>query len=330
MGEVYRAHDTKLGRDVALKLLPDEFARDADRMARFTQEAQILASLNHSNIAAIYGVEDAGAQHALVLELVDGESLAERIAKGPMPIQASLRIGLQITEALDAAHEKGIVHRDLKPANIKITPQGIVKILDFGLARTLQERHIPAINLSQYPTLKGEGTDHGMILGSSGYMSPEQARGKPTDRRADIWAFGVVMFEMLTGRRAFEGETISDSLAKILEREPDWQLLPPRTPNALRKLVQSCLKKDLRERLQSIGDARNTLLEILSEPGDFEQIEMPAANARKRVLLWALVPAIFLAGWLAKPAPVPSIRFSRRTVSGWGSFHGAHRRKRKS
>jgi serine/threonine-protein kinase len=312
MGEVYRAHDTKLGRDVALKLLPDEFARDADRMTRFTREAQILAALNHPNIAAIYGVEDGGSQHALVLELVDGESLAERIAKGPIPVAGALRIGLQIAEALDAAHEKGIVHRDLKPANIKISSQGVVKVLDFGLARTLHDEHNPTISLSQYPTLKGDGTDPGMIVGSVGYMSPEQARGKPTDRRADIWAFGAVMFEMLSAHRAFEGETPSDSLVKILERDPDWHQLPVRTPAALRKLIQRCLKKDLRDRLQSIGDARHTLLELLMDPAALEQIEMPSGSSWKRLLLWALAPAVFLAGWLAKPAPTPPAVLTER------------------
>ena len=303
MGEVYRARDTKLVRDVALKLLPDEFSRDADRMARFTREAQMLAALNHNNIAAIYGIEESGSRRALVLELVDGETLAQRIARGPMPILEVVKLSLQLTEALEAAHEKGIVHRDLKPANIKITPQGVVKVLDFGLALALQDQSAQTVNMSQYPTLRGDETNPGMIIGSAGYMSPEQARGKPSDRRADIWSFGAVLFEMLAGRQPFAGETISDSLAKILEREPDWQQLPATTPAALRKLLKSCLKKNVRDRLQSIGDARNTLLELLSNPAALESGAEAETSRWKAVLPWLLLPLIFAAGWLLKPAP---------------------------
>ncbi len=230
MGEVYRARDTRLNRDVALKVLPADFATDEDRMARFTREAQMLAALNHTNIAAIYGIEESGVKRALVLELVEGETLAELIAQGPVPIRDAVKIALQIAEALEAAHEKGIVHRDLKPANIKITPQGVVKILDFGLARALGTDQPTAFSPSDAPTVMSDATNPGMIIGTAGYMSPEQARGKPSDRRADIWAFGVVVFEMLTGHRAFQGETASDSIAKVLEREPDWKQLPTATP----------------------------------------------------------------------------------------------------
>jgi len=243
MGEVYRATDTKLGRDVALKILPQSFAADADRMARFEREAKVLASLNHPNIAQIYGIE----HRALVMELVEGETL-----KGPLPLDTALNYARQIAEALEAAHDKGIVHRDLKPANIKITPQGVVKVLDFGLAAitqiSVQSRDREgAGSLANSPTLTISPTMAGMILGTAAYMSPEQARGKPVDRRADIWAFGVVLWEMLTGKRLFEGETISHVLAAVLTKEPDYQ----QVPSKVRRLLQSCLQKDPKQRLQS-------------------------------------------------------------------------------
>ena len=225
MGEVYRARDTKLGRDVAIKILPRLFTSDPDRLARFEREARVLASLNHPHIGAIYGLEDADGMRALVLELVHGETLADRIARGPIPLNEALTIARQIADALEAAHEKGIVHRDLKPANIKITPDGVVKVLDFGLAKAASGDAAPA-DLTQSPTLTVGGTREGVILGTAAYMSPEQARGRPADKRADVWAFGVVLYEMLTGRRAFEGETTSDVLAKVIEREPDWTALP--------------------------------------------------------------------------------------------------------
>src|SRR5262245_48415969 len=213
MGEVYRARDTRLSRDVALKVLPELVGQNREHLARFTREAQLLASLNHPNIAAIYGVEESAGGLALVLELVEGETLAERINRGPIPIEETLRIALQITLALESAHEKGIIHRDLKPANVKITPEGVVKVLDFGLAKALQDESSgSSLSLSQSPTISLGATNAGAILGTAGYMSPEQARGKPVDRRADIWAFGVVLFEMLSAHRVFEGETVPDTL----------------------------------------------------------------------------------------------------------------------
>jgi Tol biopolymer transport system component len=247
MGEVYRARDPKLNRDVALKVLPSPLALDTGRIARFSREAQVLAALNHPNIAAIYGFEDSGDVQALVLELVDGPTLADRIARGPMPFQQALTIAKQIVEALEAAHEKGIVHRDLKPANIKIDGSGAVKVLDFGLAK-------PA-SLDSQPN-DPIGSHEGLILGTAAYMSPEQARGRSVDKRTDIWAFGCVLYEMLTGRAAFPGDTISDTIAKILEREPDWSALPAQTPAPLERLLRRCLVKESRGRIRDIGDVR--------------------------------------------------------------------------
>ena len=221
MGEVYRATDTKLNRDVALKILPQQFASDSQRMARFQREAEVLASLDHPNIGQIYGIEEAGQTKALVLQLIEGPTLAERIAQGPIPVEDALKIALQIAEGLEAAHEKGVIHRDLKPANIKITPEGQVKILDFGLAKALEGETPPDTNLSQSPTLTAAATRAGVILGTAAYMSPEQASGEATDKRADIWSFGVVLFEMLTGRQMFTGKTVSHILADVLRAEPD-------------------------------------------------------------------------------------------------------------
>jgi Tol biopolymer transport system component/predicted Ser/Thr protein kinase len=247
MGEVYRARDTKLKREVALKVLPDSFARDPERMARFQREAEVLAALNHPNIAQIYGVED----RALVMELVPGESL-----KGPLPLETALNYARQIADALEAAHEKNIIHRDLKPANIMITPQGVVKVLDFGLA-VIPSRDREGADSVNSATLTISPTRAGMILGTAGYMSPEQARGKPVDKRADIWAFGVVLFEMLTGQRLFDGETVSDTLAAVLKEEPDWT----RVPAKVRRLLRACLQKDPKQRLQAIGDWKLMLAE---------------------------------------------------------------------
>jgi serine/threonine protein kinase len=251
MGEVYRATDTKLHRDVAIKVLPQSFAQDAERMARFTREAQILASLNHPNIAQIYGVEN----HALVMELVEGETL-----KGPLPLEQALDYARQIADALEAAHEKGIVHRDLKPANIKITPAGVVKVLDFGLAKAGEG---PAADAQNSPTLTISPTRAGMILGTASYMSPEQARGKAVDKRADIWAFGCVLYEMLTGRPAFTGETVTDVLAAVVKTEPDWD----EVPSKMRRLLKRCLEKDPKKRLRDIGDYRLLLEDAPSQTG---------------------------------------------------------------
>jgi eukaryotic-like serine/threonine-protein kinase len=230
MGEVYRARDSRLGREVALKILPAAVSQDPDRVARFAREAQLLAALNHPNIAAIYGLEEAAADdgttaRALILELVEGETLAERIARGPLPVSEALRVAGQLGAALDAAHKRGVVHRDLKPANIKVTPEGVVKVLDFGLAKTFDSQP----RLIDSPTMMTLSTEAGVVMGTPGYMSPEQARGHPVDRRTDVWAFGCVLFEMLTGRRTFDGQTMSDAIARILEREPDWAALPLRS-----------------------------------------------------------------------------------------------------
>ncbi len=268
MGVVYRARDTKLGRDVALKVIPDAFALDPDRLARFKREAQLLASLNHPNIAAIYGFEeapsDAGAGfsrpvRALVLELVEGPTLADRIKQGPIPLDEALAIASQVADALDAAHERGIVHRDLKPANIKLRDDGTVKVLDFGLAKALESENVAA-DLSMSPTMSVAATRMGVILGTAAYMAPEQARGKAVDRRADIWAFGCVLYEMLTGKRAFEGEEASDTLAAILRGEPDWS----RVPAHLQRLLRACLEKDRKQRLQAVADYRLLLQDAAS------------------------------------------------------------------
>src|SRR5437870_2538118 len=234
MGEVYRARDTTLNRDVAIKVLPDLFASEADRLARFTREAQTLASLNHPNIAHIHGLEESGGVRALVMELVEGEDLAQRIAHGAIPLDDALPIAIQIAEALEAAHEQGIIHRDLKPANIKVRPDGTVKVLDFGLAKAMEPVG-GAPNVSQSPTITTPAimTGAGVILGTAAYMSPEQARGKTVDKRADIWAFGCVLYEMLTGTRAFAGDDVSEVLASVLAREPDWTRLPSNFPPAL-------------------------------------------------------------------------------------------------
>ena len=268
MGEVYRAHDTKLGRDVAVKILPPLFAHDAERLARFDREARTLAALNHSNIAHIHGMEEAAAGgipvHALVIELVDGEDLSSRLARSAIPIPEAISIARQIAEALEAAHEQGIVHRDLKPANIKIRDDGVVKLLDFGLARAWTPEPTSGGAMSS-PTLTARATQMGMILGTAAYMAPEQARGKSVDRRADIWAFGVVLFEMLTASRAFPGDDVTDVLAKVIEREPDLAKLPAATPPSLRRLIARCLIKDPKQRLRDIGEARLALLDAQQE-----------------------------------------------------------------
>jgi serine/threonine protein kinase/Tol biopolymer transport system component len=266
MGEVYRARDTKLNRDVALKILPDAFALDGDRIARFRREAQVLASLNHPNIAAIHGFEDSGSMHALVLEFVDGPTLADRIAKGPIPLDEALPMAKQIVEALEAAHEQGIIHRDLKPANIKLRDDGTVKVLDFGLAKALEPASAisPAFTASPTITTPAQMTGMGMILGTAAYMSPEQAKGRPADKRSDIWAFGCVLFEMLSGTRAFDGEDVSDTLAFVLTRPPAWDALPWTTPASIRRLLQRSVEKDRKRRLADISDARLDIDEALS------------------------------------------------------------------
>ncbi len=259
MGEVYSARDTKLNRLVAIKVLLPALANDPDRLARFSREAQLLASLNHPHIAQIHGFENADGLHALVMELVEGPTLADRIAQGAIPIDEALAMAKQIADALEAAHEQGIIHRDLKPANIKVRPDGTVKVLDFGLAKALASDVTATQGLSQSPTAAIDATRVGVILGTAAYMSPEQARGLPVDTRADIWAFGCVLYEMLTGRRPFTGETIPETLAAILEREPDWNAFPSSTPAGIRELLRRCLQRDLALRVQNIAEARETI-----------------------------------------------------------------------
>jgi Tol biopolymer transport system component len=298
MGEVYRARDGKLNREVAIKVLPEAVAEDAERLARFQREAQVLAALNHPHIAAIYGLEKSGNVEALVLELVEGETLAERIAAGPIPVEEALGMARQIADALEAAHEKGIVHRDLKPANVKLTPGGKIKVLDFGLAKALTgDGTSPDVTSS--PTLTAKATQAGMIIGTAAYMSPEQARGKLVDKRADIWAFGALLYEMLTGRRAFEGETVSDTLAAVLKTDPDWSALPAQTPANVRKVLRRCLERDRDRRLHDIADVR---IEIEEGPGtDVESgvllppLARPASRLRRLLLAVGSV-VVFLAG----------------------------------
>jgi eukaryotic-like serine/threonine-protein kinase len=256
MGEVYRARDTKLRRDVAIKVLPEAFAHDADRLSRFRREAQLFAALNHSNIATIYGLEDSNGTSYLVMELVPGETLADRIKReGAVPVEESLTIAKQIAEALEAAHEKGIIHRDLKPANVKLTPEGKVKVLDFGLAKAFAGDGATQ-DPTNSPTLSMAATMQGVILGTAAYMSPEQARGKAVDKRTDIWAFGCALYELLTGKQTFHGEDVTDILAAVVRAEPDWQALPVATPAQVRGLLRRCLQKHKTLRLQAAGDAR--------------------------------------------------------------------------
>lgn len=319
MGEVYRARDTKLGREVALKVLPDAFAADPERMGRFEREAKVLASLNHSNIAAIYGFEESGSARALVMELVEGPTLADRIAKGPIPVDEALPIARQIADALEYAHERGIVHRDLKPANIKVTSDDAVKVLDFGLAKALQA-DATATDISSSPTLTRMATQAGIILGTAAYMSPEQAKGKNVDRRTDIWAFGCVLFEMLTAKPAFAGETVTDVLAAVVRAEPDWSQLPSSTPAHIRVLLRRCLQKDPRQRLRDIGDARISLEEVLSGAQESFSSAGVSFPFLRRGLPWAvsgllagaLVCVLLLWKFLA-PAPRQSFHFSAVT-----------------
>jgi serine/threonine protein kinase/Tol biopolymer transport system component len=307
MGVVYRAHDTKLGRDVAIKALPDAFANDADRLQRFQREAQVLASLNHPNIAQIYGLEESDKTRCIVMELVEGQTLQERLRRGPIPLDEALPMASQIATALEAAHERGIVHRDLKPANIKLTPDGKVKVLDFGLAKAFQEEHQPT--LSNSPTLIGASAP-GVILGTAAYMSPEQARGKEADRSSDIWAFGCVLYEMITGHAAFEGETIGEILAGVFKAEPDWNRLPAQTPEAIRRLLRRGLQKDRSRRLNSANDARIEIEEGLKAP----TVEAPpdAARIRQPRLAWIVAVIAMLAfaslalvHFRERPAPEP-------------------------
>ncbi|MDA2924712.1 serine/threonine-protein kinase, partial [Acidobacteria bacterium AH-259-L09] len=316
MGEVYRAEDTSLGREVAIKVLPDLFAHDPQRLARFEREAKLLASLNHPNIAAIYSFEHADGLHFLVLELVEGETLAERLTTGPVPVEEALQVCRQIAEGVEAAHEKGVIHRDLKPANVKITPQGKVKVLDFGLAKAL-EGEAPPADISHSPTLTEEMTRSGVILGTAAYMSPEQARGKTVDKRADMWAFGCVLYECLVGRQVFGGETVTDIIGAIVHKEPDWSALPENTPWNIPALLRRCLKKDSNLRLRDIWDARIEIEEALSEPAAVSPIGVISAVQPapwKLAIPWSFAAAIALiatvAIWsLTRPEPRSITRF---------------------
>jgi serine/threonine protein kinase/Tol biopolymer transport system component len=309
MGEVYRAKDSKLGREVALKVLSASFAHDPERLARLGREAHVLASLNHPNIAQIYGFEDSGSTHALVMELVEGTTLAERIAQGPIPAADAIAIARQVAHALEAAHELGIIHRDLKPANIKVKDDGTVKVLDFGLAKALEPIGGSSPDVTSSPTLTARGTQVGMILGTAAYMAPEQAKGRPVDRRADIWAFGVVLFEMLAGQRAFKGDDVSDVLAAVLRQEIDWKALPADTPRQIRRLLERCLERDPKRRLRDIGDAWLEL-DAPDEPAPtLSATTAPQTSWLARTLPW--VAAIVVAGgsvtWslVRSPAPTP-------------------------
>src|SRR6516225_3573561 len=306
MGEVYRARDTKLGRDVALKVLPEVLARNAERMARFRREAQVLASLNHPNIATIHGLEESNGHWALVMELVEGPTLADRIRgsadvgavrEPPLELDEALRIAKQIAEGLEYAHERGIIHRDLKPANVKVRPDGTVKILDFGLAKALEET--PAAgSISDSPTVSAAATREGIILGTAAYMSPEQARGKTVDRRCDIWSFGAVLFEMVSGKQAFAGEDVSHTLAAVIMKDPDWSVLPDDQPPSLGRLLRRCLTKDPKQRLRDIGEARIVIEETLSGGVDVGTGLVPApapAKLWRGALPWGAAAILALA-----------------------------------
>ena len=303
MGEVYRAHDARLGRDVAIKILPRAFTTNPERLARFDREARLLAALNHPHIAGIYGIEETATAPALVLELVEGPTLADLISAGRLRVEDALSIGRQIADGLSAAHDKGIVHRDLKPANVKLTKDGAVKILDFGLAKPDPDGGVPQIAHS--PTITVSATQNGIILGTAAYMSPAQARGQPVDKRSDIWAFGCVLFEMLTGHKAFDRETVSDTMAAILEREPEWRLLPASTPPSVRRLLQRCLAKDIGRRLRDIGDACLELDDAIARFGRRRPLSRiaDAVREQRRVVLGAVavlsVGAIVVLGWRA-------------------------------
>ena len=306
MGEVYRARDSKLGRDVALKVISQQFANDAERMARFEREAKVLASLNHPNIAHIYGLEDSGGVRALVMELVEGQTLAERIARGLIPLEETLSIAKQIAEAFEYAHERGIVHRDLKPANVKITPDGAVKVLDFGLAKAIEETS-DALEIGNSPTLSMGATRAGVILGTAAYMSPEQSQaGNQADRRADIWSFGVVLYEMLSGKQMYGGETAPETLAHVITKEPNWEGLPATTPSAIRHLLQRCLTKDPKTRFQAIGEARIIIETYLANPAastsSIERISSEQPLSR-RVLPWSIASLALAIALLAAWAP---------------------------
>jgi serine/threonine protein kinase len=300
MGQVYRATDTKLKRQVAIKILPPSLAADSDRLARFQREAEVLASLNHPHIATIYGLEECGGVGALVMELVEGEDLSQRIARGAIPIDEALSIAKQIAEALEAAHEKGIIHRDLKPANIKIRGDGAVKVLDFGLAKAMEPAgEVPASN-SRSPTITTPAmTWAGILLGTAAYMSPEQARGKTVDQRADIWAFGAVLFEMLTGERAFPGEDLTDTLAAVVTLDPKWDAVGADVSPRVRQVLRVCLRKDPRQRAQAIGDVRLALEGAFESAAPQRTVSATSSALRGRLAWTVAAAAVLVAAALA-------------------------------
>ena len=319
MGEVWRATDTQLERDVALKVLPEAFTSDPDRLARFEREAKVLASLNHPNIAQIHGIEEDEGTRALVLELVEGPTLADRISKGRIPLDEALPIAKQIAEALEAAHEAGVIHRDLKPANIKVRDDGTVKVLDFGLAKALDTP--PSGDPSESPTLTAAATQMGVIMGTAAYMSPEQARGRTVDRRSDVWAFGVVLFEMLSGRRAFAADDVSDTLVSVFRDDPDWSALTSEVPSRVCQAIRVCLEKDPRDRVRDIGAVRLAMegafespavssrgLAVTPEPASWLR-PVPFMLARVLLALGAGIVVWSLTG-RARPSAVPTQRFA--------------------
>jgi serine/threonine protein kinase len=322
MGEVYRARDVRLKRDVALKVLPDLFSRDPDRLARFQREAELLATLNHPNIASVYGFEETPAASAIILELVEGPTLADRIARGPVPLDEALTIARHVADALSAAHEKGIVHRDLKPANIKVTAEGKVKVLDFGLAKMMAADHTASSSLTMSPTISVQATHAGVILGTAAYMSPEQARGKPVDQRSDIWSFGCVLYEMLTGRRPFDaGETVSDAVAAILTRDPDWNALPTDIPASLRTLLRRCLQKDPDRRLHHIVDARLELDDAIHAPSEVDAASDQRSRLSSRWIFYRNGNKMMVVGVATAPDVTlspPQLLFEQRYAFGAG------------
>ena len=317
MGEVWRAKDTKLGREVAIKTLPEEFAQDADRLARFEREAKLLASLNHPNIAAIHGFEEDNGTHFLVMELVEGDTLADRLGRGAIPVEESLNLALQIADALKAAHEKGVIHRDLKPANIKVTDDNNVKVLDFGLAKAFAGEEVEA-SPSNSPTLSMQATQQGVILGTAAYMSPEQAKGRAVDKRADVFAFGCVLYEMLTGRQSFGKSDVTESLSAVISLQPEWTALPPNLHPRLRETVERCLEKRVSERYQDIGDAKADIEKVLADPnGVIVQSDAQVVSKPQSKLPWvaAVVTGVVISGvavWILKPVFLevgPVVRF---------------------
>ena len=331
MGEVFRARDSKLGRDVAIKTLPEVFMADPERLARFEREARLLASLNHPHIGAIYGVEEFDGVRGLVLELIEGVTLAERLATSQVPVAEALAMARQVAEALDAAQDRGVIHRDLKPANIKVTPAGTVKVLDFGLAKAIAGADAD-VDLSASPTATGHGTREGVILGTAAYMSPEQARGRPLDKRTDIWSFGCVLYELLTGRRAFKGDNLSDTIGAILRDAPDWRALPRDTPALVRRLLRRCLEKDPARRLRDIGDASLEIAEALATPALETADAAGQAAAAPRVMEWAtwtaaVVLAAVITGvgvwWVVRPAATTPLNVLRLSMVVPGFETGA-------